>query len=205
VPPHEKLHNRPYKPADFPAPRGDAKDALIGLAPAFDWAYIPEGQDLRDPLLSPHYASPGDLPRYVCLIAAELDMLAHDSWRLACRLSREGHGKGGRKVPDRRSEVPEERVCGRVDGKAAAGKGELVGVGGEGAAEQKDERFAFEENFPAGGGVKWLLVPDVVHGFDNPHLRALMGGQEAIEDAVLKTEAYTADLARWLKEVVWKV
>ncbi|KAK4238769.1 Alpha/Beta hydrolase protein [Achaetomium macrosporum] len=211
VPPHEKLRNRPWKP-HLPAPRGDSRDALICLAPAFDWSYIPYGHDLRDPLLSPHYAPRARLPRYVCLVGAELDMLAHESWRMACRLSREGGDADGngngrkREVPDRGSERVEERVCGSVDGRATAGKGELVGIpGGEG---KEDERFAFEENFPGqegGGGVKWLLVPDVVHGFDNPRVRALVGGKEAIEDAVLKTEAYTAELARWLKEVVWKV
>jgi hypothetical protein len=50
-----------------------------------------------------------------------------------------------------------------------------------------------------------VLVPDVLHGFDNPHIRRVVGGKEATEDAVLKTEAYTAELARWLKEVVWRV
>lgn len=225
VDPRDKLRNRPWKKKQkmvvdgegggrlvpLPPPRdADAPDdPLIALAPAFDWAYIPYGHDLRDPLLSPAYAAgllgDGDgeageaaaaLPPYVCLVAAELDMLAHESWRMACRLSRRG-----REVPDRESAEARWRVCGR-EGEAAA-EGVLLELG--------DERFAFEETWDSdgnggggGGGVKWLLVPDVLHGFDNVHIRRLMGGRETMEDAERKTEAYTAELARWLKEVVWK-
>ncbi|KAK4153266.1 Alpha/Beta hydrolase protein [Chaetomidium leptoderma] len=196
-PPHEKLRNRPFKPA-LASPRGDAKDALIGLAPAFDWSYIPYGQDLRDPRLSPHYAPRDALPPYVAIVGAELDMLAHESWRVACRFLREGTCREV-VVPDRESERVEWRVCGNEKG-MVSGKGELIGLGGV----QKDERFAFEESWE-GGGVKWLLVPDVTHGFDNPHIRALVGGEEATADAKIKTELYMDELARWLKEVVWRV
>ncbi|KAL2133206.1 hypothetical protein VTI74DRAFT_2751 [Chaetomium olivicolor] len=142
TPPTEKLRNRPWKP-ELALPRGDTKDWLMRLAPAFDWSYIPYGQDLRDPLLSPVYVEKEMLPPFVCIVAAELDMLAHESWRLACRLA-------GREVPDRESKDPEARVCGREA--VSAGKGELVGL-----EREKDERFAFEERWE-GGGVRWLLV-----------------------------------------------
>jgi acetyl esterase/lipase len=189
VPPEEKPRNRPWKPS-LPPPRSDGTDPLIGLAPAFDWGYIPYGQDLRDPLLSPaHFRAREDLPPYVALVAAELDMLAHESWRVACRLSRSSK----RVVPGRESEDVRWRVCGREE---VAAEEKLL--------ELQDERFAFEETWD-GGGVKWLLVPDVLHGFDNPHIRRVVGGKEATEDAVRKTEAYTAELARWLKDVVWRV
>ncbi|KAL2194776.1 Alpha/Beta hydrolase protein [Corynascus similis CBS 632.67] len=217
VPPHEKLQNRPYKPALRP-PRGNPNtstsnnsnrtDPLLGLAPAFDWSYVPYGQDLRDPLLSPHhYADRADLPPFVCIVASELDMLAHESWRTACRLSREG-GNVRRAVPDRRSADAPWRICGDPEGRVISRRGELIGL----LPGREDERYAFEETYYPGGrggrasgGVKWLLVPDVLHGFDNPHIRALMGGTEAIKDAELKTEAYMTELARWLKEVVWQL
>ena len=67
-----------------------------------------------------------------------------------------------------------------------------------------DERFGFEDGGKE-GGVKWLLVPDVVHGFDNEHIRAMVRGREATEDAVVKTELYVDEMARWLKQVVWRV
>ncbi|AEO58550.1 hypothetical protein MYCTH_102943 [Thermothelomyces thermophilus ATCC 42464] len=226
-PPHEKLQNRPYKPA-LRAPRGNwtwtgtGTDPVLALAPASDWSYIPYGQDLRDPLLSPlYYRDRAALPAFVGVVAAELDMLAHESWRFACRLSR------GRAVPDRRSADARRRVCGDPHGRVTSRPGELIGL----LPGREDERFAFEETVYASpppppppsyyssagsgggggggvaavGGVKWLLVPDVLHGFDNPHMRALMGGTETIKDAELKTEAYRAELARWLKEVVWRV
>lgn len=195
VPPAEKLRNRPYKQG-LPPPRGDATDPLARLADAFDWGYIPQGQDLRDPLLSPAYAAAGALPPFVGVVACELDMLAHESWRLACRLSREG-GNKERVVPRRgQEEELEWRVVGNARGEVVVGKGELAGEG--------DERYGFEERWE-GGGVKWLLVPDVLHGFDNVHIRAVVGGVEAMEDAVVKTGLYVDEMARWLKEVVWEL
>lgn len=195
VPPAEKLSNRPTKPS-LPSPRGgkDAgSDHLAGLAPAFDWSYVPYGHDLRDPLLSPAFADKARLPPFVGVVAAELDMLAHESWRLACRLSRR---RSGGLVPDRLSGDERERVCGRRE--VGRRRGALEDI--------NNERFGFEESWDddAGrGGVKWLLVPDVLHGFDNPHIRGLMGGEATIKDAEMKTRAYVEELGNWLRERVW--
>ncbi|KAK3386044.1 Alpha/Beta hydrolase protein [Podospora didyma] len=204
IPPEDKIANRPHK-TSLPPPRNTDSDPLIPLAPTFDWSYIPYGHNLRDPLLSPHFAPRENLPPYVCLIAAELDMLAHESWRLASRLAHEGieaHGGPdaagtGRQVPDRKSKDPKWRVCGQKQVETAA-------LRGLGDGEDADERFAFEDTWE-GGGVKWLLVPDVLHGFDNLGLRALMGGEEAMADAEIKTKAYMPEVGRWLKKTVWRV
>ncbi|KAK4185623.1 Alpha/Beta hydrolase protein [Podospora australis] len=195
VPAEEKIKNRPWK-GSLPAPRGNLTDSLVGLVPAFDWSYIPYGHDLRDPLLSPHFAERDNLPPYTCLVAAELDMLAHESWRMACRLA-------GKQVPDRESDDPTWRICGNEY--ISAKKGELL-------LGMEDERFAFEKNWEdddnegrsGGGGVKWLLVPDALHGFDSPHIRRVMGGEETIDDAEVKTKLVTDELARWLTERVWR-
>ncbi|KAK3317200.1 alpha/beta hydrolase fold protein [Cercophora scortea] len=194
IPPAAKLANRPWKPSLSP-PRGDKTDSLMGLAPTFDWSYIPYGQDLRDPLLSPVFADREKLPPFVGIVGAELDMLAFEGWGLACRLAREGSGDAARRVPERDSEDVKWRVCGREE--VASGEG----------LELADERFAFEETWEggSGGGVKWLLVPDVIHGFDNVHVRELMGGKEAIEDGERKAKLCVAEMGRWLKETVWKV
>lgn len=190
----------------------------MALTPAFDWGYIPYGQDLRDPFLSPYFASRDRLPAYVCVLAAELDMMAHESWRFACRLAREGAAasfgnlENGerpvklRQVPDRKSYDSRWRVCGREN--SVGRVGELIGVGHQPSSvdldEEEVERFAFEENWGS-GGVKWLLVPDVMHGFDNPNRRWRYGGQETMEDAELKAEACRIELGRWLKETVWRL
>ena len=203
MPSEEKLANRPYKET-LKLPRGDAKDGLAGLVPTFDWSYIPYGQYLRDPLLSPHFAASENLPPFVGVVAAELDLLAHESWRLACRLAREGglaHGDATAaaryEVPDPKSEEIRTRVCGSQVVRSQPGRLEVVDRAGK-----QDERFAFEENWE-GGGVKWLLVPDALHGFDNKHVRELMGGAEAIEDGEEKTEAVMQELGAWLKWRVW--
>ena len=110
-------------------------------------------------------------------------------------------------MPDRGSADARWRVCGNSYGAVTTGRGELVGLrvgaGGVGKGEE-EERYAFEESWE-GGGVKWLLVPDVLHGFDNVHIRGLVGGKEAMRDAELKTAACMAELGRWLRDVVWKV
>jgi acetyl esterase/lipase len=204
VPAHKKLENRPFKP-ELDLPRGDEIDGLIGLIPSFEWSYVPYGHDLCDPFLSPAFAQRENLPPFVGLVAAELDILAHESWRVAGRLAKEGadvHGLPGRgrTVPKRRSKDPKMRVCGRRD--VARRKGVLEGLSLSEAGDKPDERFAFEENWDD-GGVKWLLVPDVVHGFDNVHIRAVMGGEETIKDAELKTAAYVRELGQWLRTTVW--
>ncbi|KAK3904449.1 Alpha/Beta hydrolase protein [Staphylotrichum tortipilum] len=173
VPPAEKAVRRPWRRGQLALPRGAETDALAGLAEAFDWAYLPVGLDLRDPVVSPFFADKGRLPPFVGVVGAELDMLAHEGWGLARRLAGSG--------------APRE------------GEGLVRG----------DERYGFEvgwEDKGRSGGVKWLLVPDVVHGFDNQHIRAVMGrDEETEEDAKRKTVEYVDEMARWLKEVVWRV
>ncbi len=163
VAPHEKLSNRPFKPSMGPA-RGAPTDRLMSFCPLFDWSYVPYGHDLRDPLLSPAYARPEDLPPYAGFVGAELDMLAHESWRLACRLAHEGvEAQGGefvgkgRLVPDRESKDPNERICGQEA--VGAYLDVLPGVETGEEESEANEKFAFEDNW-AHGGVKWLLVPD---------------------------------------------
>ncbi|KAK0737775.1 Alpha/Beta hydrolase protein [Schizothecium vesticola] len=205
TPPEKKLVNRPYK-ANLPLPRGSGEDGLMALLPTFDWAYLPYGQDLRDPLVSPYYAERGRLPEFVGVVAAELDLLAHESWRFACRVAGEGTERRGEAVR-RRFEVREARsketggrICGR---RGVTGRQGVVRVlekdGGE-----VDERFAWEEEWE-GGGAKWLLVPDVLHAFDNKNIREIMGGEETVVDAEEKTKKVIEDVGRWLREKVWKM
>lgn len=196
IPPERKAGSRRYK-TRLPRPKGDSWDMLAGLAPVFDWSYLPYGQDLRDPLLSPAYASEAHLPPYVCIIGAELDMLSHESWRLAVRLGNERFGRG-RPLPDIDSPDPELAVSGR--------KGPSRRRGALEDEEGGDERFGWEDNDDEGGkGVKWMLIPDVIHGFDCPSLRHLMGGEEAIKDAEGKTRGEIEAVGRWLRRKVWKV
>ncbi|KAK1833917.1 Alpha/Beta hydrolase protein [Podospora conica] len=209
TPPEKKLVNRPYK-ANLAAPRGDGQDGLMGLLPTFDWSYIPYGQDLRDPLLSPYFAERGRLPRFVGVVAAELDLLAHESWRFACRVAGEGTERGADvevrrrfEVRDARSKDTEGRICGR---RGVTGKVGVVRVEVKGGAGEVDGRFAFEEEWEGGrGGVKWLLVPDALHAFDNKNVREIMGGEETVVDAEEKTRKVIEEIGGWLRGKVWRM
>lgn len=138
----EKLKMRYYKPELKSGVRANPSDYLAGWSPTFRWSYIPVGHDLRDPLLSPLFASRADLPPHIFLVGAELDHLAHEAWRMASKLA-------GRAVPALTQAVGQRGLARDND-----------------ALVLDDDRFAFEQ-VDAGGrqSVRWLLVPDEVHGF----------------------------------------
>ncbi|GAB1316545.1 hypothetical protein MFIFM68171_06755 [Madurella fahalii] len=189
----DKLRARPYKRA-LRAPRGwgAALDWMGRLLPSSAWSYIPYGHDASDPLLSPAYAERGDLPPHVFVVAAELDCLANESWRAASRWA----GAGKRVVPGRREMVGRREVSlwrGCLD---------------DGRGPDK-ERFAWEEVYDGDGvmgSTRWLLVPDVVHGFDSAGWRGkyLWADEIARMDAEMKTIAYQREVAEWLWGTVWQ-
>lgn len=186
VPLAAKLAARHYKP---PAGRSSATNAsassgdyLRHLVPFFNWSYLPVGQDLRDPLLSPYFAAREDLPPHVFVLAAELDMLAHEAWRFASKLA-----GGSRPVPTLEEKVGQEKP-------AEEGTRLIL----------DDERFSFEHVDEGGErSVRWLLVPDQIHGFDVGPPR-LHGSEEAFEDAKVKTKAYQKLMGEWLFDRAWK-
>lgn len=167
----QKVRTRQYKPA-LGGARGWTRDLLQDISPLFGWAYVNPGTDTRDPLLSPVYADRQALPKRVWLVGCELDLLAHDAWRLAARLA-------GRPVPGMEQKVGQEET---------APRGELILEG--------DERFAWEKEV-AGGEYRWLLVPDVLHGFDMP-LPEMGGELTERKDAAIKTEKLMGMIAEWL-------
>lgn len=54
---------------------GRKRDPLGWTIKPLDWAYIPAGQDLKDPLLSPRYAAREQLVDKVCVASCEFDLL----------------------------------------------------------------------------------------------------------------------------------
>ncbi|KXX74822.1 Arylacetamide deacetylase [Madurella mycetomatis] len=189
----DKLGARPYK-RSLRAPRGwgPGLDWMGRLLPSSAWSYIPYGHDASDPLLSPAYAERKDLPPHVFVVAAELDCLANESWRAVSKWA----GRGKRVVPGRREPVGRREVSlwrGCLD---------------DGRGEDR-ERFAWEEVYEGDGMVgstKWLLVPDVVHGFDSAGWRGkyLWADEIARMDAEMKTIAYQREVAEWLWRTVWR-
>ncbi|KAH9885050.1 alpha/beta hydrolase fold protein [Xylariomycetidae sp. FL2044] len=178
IPSSEKCKSRFYKPGLIGL-RGAATDYLDRNSPTIAWSYVRTGQDYRDPLLSPYFAPRDALPPHIFFVSTELDQLAHEGWRMASKLA-------GRPIPELSDKVGKEEQ--------AAQKGALI---------LDDERFAFEHIEPDGNGsVRWLLIPDALHGFD--HLPVSWVGEEGFQDARVKTEAYQKIIAEWLYNVVWK-
>lgn len=76
---------------------GREKDTLADLGPLFNWAYIPHGQNRRDPLLSPAYAPRSKLPKNICLVGCEYDLLCGEARNMAECLA---NSEEGEKVED---------------------------------------------------------------------------------------------------------
>ena len=68
-------------------------DILANTAQLFNWGYINEGDNRRDPHLSPLFAPRDQLPRKVCFFGAEFDMLCDEAHKLALRLERDEPGE----------------------------------------------------------------------------------------------------------------
>ncbi|WQF85738.1 Putative alpha/beta hydrolase-3 [Colletotrichum destructivum] len=164
-----KAQSRRYKP-ELGGFRAKEADFLLGMAPTFDWAYKTLGENCRNPLMSPCYATKDALPKRVFVIGCELDMLAHEGQRLIHRLA------------DR---PPPPAVVGKEE---TVGKGELI---------FDDERFHFEVSNADGSLYRWLLVPDTVHGFDQ-HLSGMVRDPVLIEDAEIKTQKTIKIIGEWV-------
>ncbi|KAK3390667.1 alpha/beta hydrolase fold protein [Podospora didyma] len=188
APASRKGRTRPYK-RQLRGPRGwgPGLDWMARMLPSSAWSYIPYGHDVADPLLSPAYAARADLPPHVFVVAAELDCLAHESWRAASVWA-------GRAIPD--TDVPVGR----------RGPSRWRGCLDDGTGENGTKFGWSETHGSSGGSTSWLLVPDVVHGFDSAGWRNkyLWGDEEARMDAEMKTIAYQRELAEWLWGVVWR-
>ncbi|KAL1839889.1 hypothetical protein VTJ49DRAFT_1024 [Mycothermus thermophilus] len=171
----QKLLTRPYKPhlAGF---RGSSVDYLKRLTGMFNWAYLDVGQRTDDPLLSPFYARPESLPGNVFFVACELDMLAAEAWRMACKLA-------GRPVPG------DHDVVGTKESVAEPGR--LITEG--------DERYAWEEVLEGGERrYRWLLVPDTTHAFDQEGMWQMIKDPVFVEDAKEKTRLVIDLVGKWL-------
>lgn len=173
----EKFKTRYYKPELGTGMRSNPTDLLSPVSAFFRWSYTPYGHDLRDPLLSPFFAPRGSLPKKIFIIAAELDRLAHEAWRMASVLARRPEPAADVKVGQEKPSAP----------------GELV---------LDDERFAFGHVDDDGKEVQWLLIPDQIHGFDLEPA-GFHGSEEAFQDAQAKTKAYQKILGEWLHKSVW--
>ncbi|KAJ7758469.1 Alpha/Beta hydrolase protein [Mycena maculata] len=183
-----KTAGRRFKPA-LGGYRGGGGDVVAGLGDAFTHAYLRVGADRRDPGLSPLFAARETLPARVFVLGAELDMLAGEAWRAAC-------GWGGRRVPGL-AEVP--------GGAGVVGKGALVleSDGDERFPREERERYAWEEAGEGRSGVRWLLVPDTVHGFDQ-NIGSVVKDEVLMEDARIKTGKTMRIIGEWLCEGVFK-
>ncbi|MCJ1396495.1 hypothetical protein MMC18_009385 [Xylographa bjoerkii] len=62
-------------------------DGLVKIVPLSHYSYIPAGQDLRAPGLSPGFAAREELPEWICAVGAELDILGNEAGAMMGRLA----------------------------------------------------------------------------------------------------------------------
>lgn len=174
---HEKSRLRRYKPA-LGGFRAKETDYMLPMAPMVDWSYVPQGTELRNPLLSPYFADHELLPHRLFVIGAELDMFAHESWRLISKMA-------GRDVPSFETPVGRE---------APFDMGEV---------NLTDDKFHFETNYNDGSSYKWLLVPDTIHNFDQ-RIGGVIRDTDFRADAEIKSDACMKEIGNWLlRQSAW--
>ncbi|CAN8102783.1 unnamed protein product [Discula destructiva] len=168
---HQKSRLRRYKPG-VGGFRSRETDYMLSMAPMIDWSYIPQGTELRNPLLSPYFADHDMLPRRVFIVGCELDMFAHEAWRTISKLA--GRDIAGWDTP----------------------------VGREGHSEMgqmhlDDERYHWEQSYNDGSSYKWLLVPDTIHNFDQ-RIGGVIRDTDFRADAEQKSETTMKEIGEWL-------
>lgn len=200
-----KCKSRRYKP-ELGGFRAKDTDFLMSMAGMFNWSYVSPGTKMADPLLSPLYGcSEGgeegeggvwvdvkgrdNFPPNIFVVACELDMLGGEAWRMACKLA-------GQRVPG------VEEVIGQEKPRVKDGEDDSL-------LEFEDEKFHWQVVVYGGGGspdgkkmwrYKWLLVPDVVHGFDQDNIGTMIRDEEAVGDGLEKREEVMKEVLRWLME-----
>ncbi|KAE8440744.1 hypothetical protein EG329_006623 [Mollisiaceae sp. DMI_Dod_QoI] len=75
-----KKNTRPYRY------EGEV-DGLMKIIALSHYAYVPAGQDLRAPGLSPGFATREELPEWICTVGAELDVLCNEAGAMMGRLA----------------------------------------------------------------------------------------------------------------------
>ena len=116
-----------YPPVDFTTPTSvnlatrpkDAPpDPLEHQAAMFDWGYINQGVDMKNPLISVRYAPRGRLPPKIYIIGCELDLLCRDAEIMAENLASTGSGERiGSDVSWEKNGIKWEKILGEEHGK----------------------------------------------------------------------------------------
>lgn len=174
---HQKSRLRRYKP-QVGGFRAKDTDYMLSMAPMIDWSYLPQGTELRNPLLSPYFADHEMLPQRVFVVGCEMDMFAHEAWRTICKLA-------GRDIPSFETPVGRE---------APFAMGHVHGLSGGG---ERDDRFHFEQRYDDGSSYKWLLVPDTIHNFDQ-RIGGVIRDVDFRADAEQKSEIVLREIGDWL-------
>jgi acetyl esterase/lipase len=76
----ERKDTRPYRY------EGEV-DKLLKIIPLSIYSYVPAGQDLRAPSLSPRFSAREELPEWICTVGAELDILGNEAGAMMGRLA----------------------------------------------------------------------------------------------------------------------
>jgi acetyl esterase/lipase len=179
----------------------DRMDRLFTYGAALDWGYNPVGQDRRDPLISPIYADPDDLPRYVCIVGAQHDMLCREGRNMAIKLAAStGDVAYQRKLRQVQMESRQGKGTGSTAVDIAIAKlsvPEAAEEGGEGTGELATETD-LSESFET-ERYKWVFAEGMRHAFTDD-----LGLKETARSERRRQfcDALYADVGNWLEQNV---
>jgi hypothetical protein len=88
----------------------------------FSWGYVKEGQDLKDPILSPTFAPRQSLPPKICIFGCELDFFCRELAIMAEKMVSYGsEQRVGSELAWERNGVKWEKILGEDHGMNALG------------------------------------------------------------------------------------
>lgn len=97
-------------------PKDAGTDPLDGVGAMFNWGYLNQGQDLKDPLLSVGFAPKEKLPPKLYIVGCELDLLCRESEVMAQKLSTEGTAETETSNSWEKNGIKWEKVLGEQHG-----------------------------------------------------------------------------------------
>jgi dienelactone hydrolase len=156
-------------------------DPLPRSQPVFKWAYLPVGQDLHDPLLSPLYASRERIPHPIFMVTAEKDLVCEEGYMMARKMA----GLDWDASSNRNTDKDRDRDTDGNRDEDADGNGEADNVTRPWSAN----------------GVRYMCAEGMPHCFTH-HWEAVKGNEKWEKKRRESCERIRAEVGTWTRETL---